>query len=181
MKTIRPVLTYADLSQFPEDGKRYEILEGVLAVSPSPSRKHQLIVWNLVNYFTRVKTALYGQAYVAPFDVVLDSYNVVQPDIFFIRTDRLAIVTETHVQGAPDLIVEVLSPTTRGRDLGAKAHLYAQFAVSEYWVIDPDSETLTVYSLTDTGYCIEEPLSKPAVVTCSLFPTIPLILADLFI
>ena len=180
MPMIRLAMTYADLAHMPDDGKRYELLEGVLTVSPSPNRKHQWVVWNLVTFFTRVKVARYGEAYVAPFDVILDMHNVVQPDVLFIRTDRLSIVTENNVQGAPDLVVEVLSPTTRDRDLTAKAHMYAQFGITEYWIVDPDDGTLRVYQLTDTGYVMEEPLTDSATWISPLFPTLPVSVSELF-
>ena len=180
MPIIRPAMTYADLAHMPDDGKRYELLEGVLTVSPSPNRKHQWVVWNLVIFFTQVKAARYGEAYVAPFDVILDTHNVVQPDVLFIRTDRLSIVTENNVQGAPDLVVEVLSPATRDRDLTAKAHLYAQFGITEYWIVDPDAETLAVYQLTDTGYAGGDPLTGSATWTSPLFSTVPVSISKLF-
>ncbi len=180
MDVIRPVLTVTDLAQLPDDGKRYEILEGDLAVSPSPSRKHQLVVWNLVNFFTQVQHAGWGRGYAAPFDVVFDEYTVTEPDVLFIRQERLSIVTDANVQGAPDLVIEVLSPSTRARDLGVKTHLYAQFHVSEYWVIDPDEATLTIYRLTDEGYQITGPFHGTDQVSTPLFPTVFLPVAQLF-
>ena len=180
MPIIRPVLTYADLAQMPDDGKRYELLEGVLAVSPAPKTKHQRCVWRLIAFFQHVEEAGYGRGYTAPVDVILDIHTVVQPDVLFIRTDRLSIVTENNVQGVPDLVVEVLSSSTRDRDLTAKAHVYAQFSVGEYWIVDPDDETLTVYRLTDAGYVTENPLTGSVPWTSPLFPDIPVTVSDLF-
>ncbi len=180
MDLIRAVFTQTDLAQLPEDGKRYEIREGDLAASPSPNRKHQLAVWNLVNFFTQVQKAGWGRGYAAPFDVVFDEYNVTVPDVLFIRKDRLSIVTDANVQGAPDLVVEVLSPSTRARDLGVKVHLYARFRVPEYWVVDPEEASVTVYRLTEEGYQVEGPFHGADEVHTPLFPDTLLTVAQLF-
>ncbi len=180
MDVIRPVFTEADLGQLPDDGKRYEILEGDLAVSPSPNRKHQRAVLRLTNFLQKMEDAGYGEVYPAPFDIVFDEYNVTEPDVLFIRTNRLSIVTDANVQGAPDLVVEVLSPSTRARDLGVKAHLYARFQVPEYWVVDPDDATLTIYQLTKDGYQVEGPFHGADQVHTPLFPTASLTVSNLF-
>ena len=181
MDIIRPTFTATDLAQLPDDGKRYEVLEGDLAVSPSPNRKHQRVVHHLHTWFTAREEAQDGQVYVAPFDVVLDDSNVTEPDLLFILTEHLHIIKEANVQGAPDLIVEVLSPSTRERDLGVKAHLYARFGVPEYWVVDPDVETLTVYHLTPDGYEVAGPFRSGETIHSTLFPNTPLNVADVFL
>ena len=180
VEVIRPVFTMADLGQLPDDGKRYEIVQGDLVVSPSPNRKHQQVVWNLVEFFNRVKRAGFGTAYIAPFDVVFDNHNVTEPDMIFVRSDRLAIITDANVQGSPDLIVEVLSPSTRERDLGVKARLYARSGVLEYWVADPEVETLATHRLTDEGYRLAGPYRAGETVQSPLFPGIILAVSDLF-
>ena len=177
---IRPIFTVDDLAQLPDDGKRYEILRGDLAVSPSPNRKHQRLVQAVYRWLYERERQEGGQAFVAPFDVIFDEYNVTEPDVLFVRAERLHIVTEAHVQGAPDLVVEVLSPSTRSRDLGVKAHLYARFHVSEYWAVDPDMNTLTIYRLTTDGYQVTGPFRVDEVVQSPLFPETALAIADLF-
>jgi Uma2 family endonuclease len=180
MALIKPVFSYEHLAQMPDDGKRYEILEGDLIVSPSPNRKHQRIVGRLFNFLSRAEQAGYGEAYVAPFDVVFDPHNAPQPDVFFVSRDRLAIVTDDNVQGAPDLIVEVLSKSTRERDLGAKLRLYARHGVRFYWVVDPDAETLQPYTLQEEGYREEPALRAGATLVCPLFPGVELAVAEVF-
>lgn len=180
MDVIRPVVSFADLRELPHDGNRYEILEGVLAVSPSPNRKHQDIVRRLAAFFIGVEAAGHGQWYPAPFDVVFSNNNVTEPDLLFVQTNRLHIITDANVQGPPDLIVEVLSSSTRDRDLGLKAHLYAQFGVPEYWVADPDTESITVHRLTENGYHRTGPFRKGETIECPLFPGLPLPIADVF-
>ncbi len=181
MDVIRPVFTAADLAQLPDDGKRYEVLEGDLAVSPSPKPKHQRIVHQLHIWFTERERAGYGKVFAAPLDVVLDDSNVTEPDLLFIRSEHLHIVKDANIQGSPDLVVEVLSPSTRERDLGVKAHLYARFGVPEYWVVDPEVETLAIYHLTSEGYEISGPFRRGETIHSDLFPGATLSVADVFL
>ncbi len=180
MDVIRPVFTAADLAQLPDDGKRYEVLEGDLAVSPSPNRKHQNVIRHLSAFFIGVESHGYGLWYPAPFDVVFDTHNVTEPDLLFVRAERLDIITDANVQASPDLVVEVLSPSTRERDMGVKSHLYARFGVPEYWIVDPEVETLAVYHLTSEGYEISGPFRRGETIHSALFPDAPLNVADVF-
>ena len=180
MDVIRPIFTVENLAQLPDDGKRYEILEGDLAVSPSPNPTHQRIVLNCAEFLRTLEHQGYGTVYTSPLDVVLDRYNVVEPDVLFVCQNRLDIVTDANVQGAPDIVVEVLSPSTRDRDLGVKGHLYARFGVREYWVIDPDDDTLTVFRLTDEGFHRHGPYHAGDQVTSPLFPDHRLMVETLF-
>ena len=177
MDIIRPIFSADDLSHMPDDGKRYEVLEGDLAVSPAPNRRHQRLVLNCVDFFRTLEQRGLGEVYTAPFDVVLDDHNVVEPDVLFVRQERLDIVTDANVQGAPDIVVEILSPDTRDRDLTVKARLYARFGVPEYWVIDPDNQTLTAYRLVDAGYQPYGPYSVGDTMVSPLFPDDPLSVA----
>jgi Uma2 family endonuclease len=126
MAIISPKLTYEHLRQLPDDGKRYEIVDGDLLVSPSPNRRHQETVGNTYAFLRRAQDAGFGKTYVAPFDVFFDHHNVTEPDVLFVSNERLGIIGENFVHGAPDIIVEVLSPGTRQRDEGVKLHLYGR-------------------------------------------------------
>ena len=180
MTVIKPTFSYEHLAQMPEDGKRYELLEGELVVTPAPSRKHQRAVGNAFAFLRRAEAAGYGEAYVAPFEVYFDRHSVTEPDAFFIRRERLGIITEAKVRGAPDLIVEVLSPGTRARDLGSKLRIYARFGVSFYWVVDPRMQTVRPYTLREGGYVVEPLLRSGDTLTCPLFPDITIDVAALF-
>ncbi len=116
----------------------------------------------------------------APLDVVFDDSNVTEPDLLFILTEHLHIIKEAHIQGAPDLVVEVLSPSTRERDLGVKAHLYARFGVQEYWIVDPEVETLAIYHLTPDGYEVAGPFRRTESIHSALFSDAPLTIAEIF-
>jgi Uma2 family endonuclease len=153
MTIVQPRLTATDLQDLPDDGKRYELLEGELAVSPAPTRKHQKVAWRVVTFLDRAEAAGFGVGYAAPFEVYFDEYDAAQPDVLFVRADRLDIVREDRIEGAPDLVVEILSPSTRRRDLRVKLHLYARFGVPFYWIIDADATTVQPYSLTPHRIC----------------------------
>lgn len=147
--TTRP-LTYDDLLQMPDDGKRYEIIDGELYVSPSPIPKHQELLGRL-HVIMSLFVAEHGQGkvYVAPLDVRLAEHDVVEPDMLFISTERIGIIGETMITGAPDLVIEVLLPSTRARDESLKADLYARAGVQEYWLVDPQAQTLVIHTLED--------------------------------
>jgi Uma2 family endonuclease len=146
-------LTYDDFLLFPDDGKRHELIDGEHYVTPSPSRKHQAIVWNLtVRIGTYLEANPVGRAFGAPFDVVFSQFDVVEPDLLFISNARLEVLTTKNVQGAPNLVVEIGSPSTRQRDETIKRKLYERFGVEEYWVIDPEIETIAVYKRVGEAY-----------------------------
>ncbi len=180
MDIIRPIFSAEDLAQMPDDGKRYEVLEGDLAVSPSPNPQHQRIVLRCASFFQTLEQLGLGQVFTAPLDVVFDHHNVVEPDVLFVCQEHLNIVTDVNIQGPPDVAVEILSPGTRERDLTVKVRLYARFGVPEYWIVDPDNQTLTVYRLTADGYQPWGPYFPHETVTSPLFPDYPLSVTALF-
>ena len=142
-------LTYADYCNTPDD-ERWELLHGELTMAPSPTTAHQTILFNLARLLADfAEEASLGQVFVAPFDVVLSDTNVVQPDIVFISRDRMRMLTEANIRGAPDLVVEVMSPSTASRDWRDKLDLYAEHGVQEYWVVDPDGQRVWVMSRVD--------------------------------
>ncbi len=139
--------TYDDYLKTPDD-KRYELIEGELIMTPSPVTYHQWISKNILyelESVIRVKKT--GKVFYAPCDVHLDNENVFQPDIMFISKERLSIIGEKNVQGAPDLVVEILSEATAYNDLIKKKKLYAKFGVREYWIVDPGEKSVEIYSL----------------------------------
>jgi len=176
---LRP-LTYEDLVQIPEDGKRYEIIGGELVVTAAPVKKHQKLSYRLSRVIgDHVDERRLGELYYAPVDVRLSTNGIVQPDLLFIRRDRLDIYLPSGlVEGAPDLVVEILSPSTRGVDLVRKAALYAREGVPEYWVADPDAPALTVYALREGRY---EPVpAEPGTARSLVLPDLVVDLEALF-
>jgi Uma2 family endonuclease len=144
---------YKDYAALPDDGHRYEIVDGVLYIAPSPNRSHQNTAFEIASYLrTHVKLTELGQVYIAPFDVELNPQTVVQPDVIVVLNHNLDRITETRIIGAPDLVVEVSSPGTVGYDREKKQRNYARAGVPEYWIADPWSRTVEVLSLVAGSY-----------------------------
>ena len=147
------VLTYADYAALPDDGKRYEVLDGRLCVTPAPGRKHQRVVLRLATLLdAHVTVNALGEVDIAPFDVVLGDRNVVQPDIIFVSTDQLPSFSHRGLEGAPTLAVEVLSPSTTRADRNTKLEIYARHGVPYYWIVDPDARAIDVHVRAGTSY-----------------------------
>ncbi len=164
-------LTYDDYVNLPDDGKRYEILDGELAVTPSPLIRHQRISANLhiaLEHYVRENDR--GTLLYAPVDVILDRSTVAVPDLVFVSKKRSAIVTERAIEGAPDLIVEILSPSTSRRDRGVKMKLYQRFGVAHYWIVDPVRCRLETRELGARGYRLVATYEGDAEATSSLLP-----------
>ena len=143
----RVKLTYDDFLLFPDDGQRHELIDGEHYVTPLPNMKHQAFSGNL---FFLIRSWLeahpVGRIFYAPFDVVFTNFDVVEPDLLYISHRRAAeILTEKHVTGAPEVVIEIGSPSTKQRDVTIKLRLYERCGVPEYWVVDPDARTVRVY------------------------------------
>jgi len=148
-------LTYEDYAQLPDDGRRYEIIEGVLYVSPSPSTRHQIAAVELTTTLNvHVRSRRLGRVIAAPMDVLLSPVSVVQPDILYISRARRHILTEANVQGAPDLVVEVISPSSTATDQTTKRQLYAQYGVPHYWVVHPINRWVRAFELRGADYVV---------------------------
>jgi Uma2 family endonuclease len=147
----QPKLTYEDYTSFPDDGIRRELIDGEVHVTPSPVTRHQRIALRLARQLAdHVDQHQAGEVFIAPFDVLLSEHDVVQPDIVFVATPHAGIVTEANLQGAPTLVVEVVSdPRT---DRVRKRDLYARHGVPEYWIVDPDADRVEVYGLEGSAY-----------------------------
>lgn len=174
---------YDDYLDFPNDGKRHEIIDGEHYVTPSPSTRHQGIALRLAtllqNFLDKNKA---GRLFIAPCDVVLSEVDVVQPDLVFVPAGRLSIVTPENIRGVPELVIEIVSETSRKTDEIIKRKLYERHGVSEYWVIDPVVETAKVYRLQEKGYLRAAELSRESGDTLftPLLPELKISLAELF-
>jgi Uma2 family endonuclease len=180
----RTKLTYEDFLSFPDDGKRHELIDGEHYVTPSPSSAHQHIVAN-IHFVLRsyLETRPLGVAMLAPFDIVLSQFDVVEPDlIYFTRERYREVVGAKNAQGPPNLAVEVLSPGTRRNDEVTKRKLYERTGVAEYWVVDPEIEVIKVYRLDGGSYTrgAELSLERDDVLASPLFPELSLTLAAIF-
>ena len=157
--------TYEDYLNTPED-KRYELLDGELAVTPAPGELHQSVSILLGSkLFQFASENNLGRVYHAPFDVVLSDLDVVQPDLLFVSNERGGIITPENVQGAPDLIVEILSASTATRDTTFKRVLYARHGVGEYWMVDTEEKSITVLLPGERGLVVADVYGKGETLT----------------
>jgi Uma2 family endonuclease len=171
--------TYEDLLAMPDDGNRYELIFGEIVMSPAPKTKHQRVQMLLSRKLSdHAFTHRLGELFSAPLDVKFSMYSVVQPDLVFVSRARANIVTEDCIDGAPDLIVEILSPSTRSRDLVKKAALYADHGVPEYWIVDPDSETVVVNVWQDGLYHALQPAG--GLVRSNVFSDLQVTMGEIF-
>ncbi|HET9368602.1 MAG TPA: Uma2 family endonuclease [Vicinamibacterales bacterium] len=153
MKSTSPAkLTYEDLLRSPDDGLRHELIDGEHYVTPSPNLPHQRLVGRL---FLAIHDCLtrtgQGEVLLSPLDVVLSDHDVVEPDLLVVLRDQTEILTPQHVRGAPAVVIEVLSAGTKRRDETIKWHLYDRVGVREYWLVDPDAASATVWARTEAG------------------------------
>ena len=186
MKPANPgvKLTYDDFLQFPEDGKRHELIDGEHYVTPAPIRKHQAIVMSLGSLiWAYLQQHPIGRVFGAPLDVIFSHFDVVEPDVLFITHERMReLEPSPWIKGAPNLVVEVGSPSTRTRDETIKHQLYERFGVDEYWVIDPELVTIKVYRRSADRYerVAELSLENRDVLTTPLLPELDLPLTKIF-
>lgn len=175
--------TYEDYLLFPNDGKRHEIIDGDHFITPAPNTKHQRVSGYLFNALANfLKGRKSGEAFAAPYDVILSDEDIVEPDLLFVSAARAAIITEQDIQGPPDLVVEILSNSTRKTDEVVKRKLYERYGVREYWIVDPELKTVKIYRLTDQGYVRAAEFAREANETLStpLLPGFQAPLAELF-
>ena len=174
-----PKFTYDDYLLLPED-KHYELIEGELIMVPSPGFKHQEILLTLAQVLSKfVKENNLGKIIIAPFDVVLASTDVVQPDILFVSRERFSIITEENIQGSPDLVVEILSSNPE-KDTVIKRKLYAKFGVREYWIVDPAIKNIEVMELEEKGFRTLGFFKTKNVLTSKIFPGLNLKISQVF-
>jgi len=154
-------LTYEDYCRFPDDGRRHEILDGVHYVSPSPLDRHQLVLRNLSTLFhVFLRESRLGEYRFAPSDVFLGEHDIVQPDLYVLRAKSLGKMEPKGCRGAPDLVIEVLSPSTTIHDLRRKKPRYQALGVREYWVVDPLAQRVEVYRREGDG-APPQPFARP--------------------
>jgi Uma2 family endonuclease len=177
--TLTQRKTVADYNRLPE-GTPIQLINGEFVMSPSPIRAHQRIInllsWQLTGL---VEEKQLGEVYTAPFDVHVTRGDVYQPDILFVSTEHLEYVQDDGVHGPPDLVIEVLSPSTAGYDLLLKKDAYEQFGVTEYWIVDPKDRTLECF--VHTGNEFENVFAGNSGTVCSkVLPEFCVNLAQLF-
>ena len=178
---VIPKLTYEEFRRLPDDGKRYELIGGEVHLTPAPHTKHQYVVHNLdIPLSVYVQKNKLGDVWTAPLDVRLSGDTALQPDLIFVSDARAEIIQEDWIAGAPDLVVEVLSPSTAAYDRATKLPAYAEAGVPEFWLIDSQAKTVEVLKLQGKKYFVDAILAGDQVLTSNLFPGWQLPLRDLF-
>lgn len=175
-------VTYDMYADMPDDGQRYEIIDGILELmTPGPSTNHQIICGE-IGYRLMSNCRSDYLIYHAPLDVILSDINVVQPDLIMIHRSRLHIVTKRGVEGAPDLVVEVLSPGSRKRNRVIKQGVYAEHGVPEYWIVDADARTLELYRLFEgeSSYALIDVFEGNDAVASDRLPCVSFMASDIF-
>ncbi|HVO23262.1 MAG TPA: Uma2 family endonuclease [Candidatus Margulisiibacteriota bacterium] len=181
-KEHRGSLTYRDLWHTPEDGNRYEIINGEVYVTPPPYTVHQRVSRNLERILDRHVTENdLGEVLHAPVGVVLEKPSGVQPDIIFIAKARLSIIQEKAVFGAPELVVEIVSSSTASRDRSLKKELYARTGVQHYWRLDPRKQVLQAFHLERGAYVLAAEHSGAAIFRPALFPRLVVRLGEVWV
>jgi Uma2 family endonuclease len=181
MAIHRVVLTYEDYLARPDDGRRYEILDGEVAVTATPAISHQVLLGNLYWVLRgHVQPRGLGQVYLAPVTVILANTTVVEPDLVYVDTSRAGLVTDRGIRGAPTLAIEVLSPSTSPNDRGPKLQLYARYGIPYYWIADTNARGLEGYALEAGAYRLAARLQGDARAALPPFPDLVLGLDELW-
>ena len=182
VNTNFPPLTVENYKLLPETGPRYQLIQGDLYMAPAPNRFHQEISRNLqFELHSYLKRNPIGKLFDAPFDVYLDEINVFQPDIIIVLNERLGILTEAGAEGAPHLVIEILSPKTRRLDLVNKKQEYARAGVKELWIIDPEPRTIMIHQFALDGVEKIRQIDQEDTLSTELLPGFNLVVATLFV
>jgi Uma2 family endonuclease len=171
VKVLRPRVSFADLERAPEDGRRYELYDGEVFVVPAPVPRHQVVQQLIAEMLRTYATRHGGFSVASPIDIVFSDYDVLQPDVVFFSAARATLIDLDHViRHAPDLCVEVLSPSTQATDRGKKMQMFARYGVGAYWIVDPGTTSIEVYELAGTAYALSKTVSGDTVLTSRTLP-----------
>jgi Uma2 family endonuclease len=182
MATSRPKVrfTYSDYCLLPDD-KRYELIDGDLYMAPAPLIRHQVILRTLLSLlWPFVRDNGLGQVYSSPVDVIFSNEDVFQPDLLFVAAGREGIVTERACEGPPDLVIEILSPSTGQRDRELKRKVYANYGVKEYWLVDPENDSVQVLRLAEVDFADCGIFRSGSSLTTPLLPGLELLVSEVF-
>ncbi|HEY0826556.1 MAG TPA: Uma2 family endonuclease [Bacilli bacterium] len=165
-------MTYGEYADLPDDGNRYELVEGFLEMmSPSATTKHQMISFQIQK---KLAQSCEHEYFIlnAPLDVILSPKEVRQPDLVMIHRGRIHIMKKYGIEGAPDLVVEILSLSSIKRDKVNKLKSYAYYAIPEYWIVDPGNGTLEQYVLQDKSYELVEVYTEDEIIKSNHIPCV---------
>jgi Uma2 family endonuclease len=177
----RGVLTYRDYAALPDDGRRYELHDGELSVTPAPGTRHQRVIGAMyVLLRAHVEARRLGEVFLSPIDCILSDTTVVEPDLVYVDPARAHLVSARAIEGAPTLAVEVLSPATTTLDRSRKRELYARYQIPYYWIVDPEARTVEAYGLVEGRYALLGRVSGSQAVALPPFPDLAFAPASLW-
>ncbi len=182
MFAVKEKQTIKDYKLLPE-GAPYQLIEGELVMTPSPTTFHQIISGNLFGKMRdRVKEKGEGLVLFAPIDIYLDDENVFQPDLVFISKQRRDIIKDDGIHGAPDMVIEILSPSTAYYDIKKKYKMYEKFSVKEYWIVDPEMKGVELFSLTEQSkFLLSASLTEQGTVKSGILNGFEMTLEEIFL
>src|SRR5215218_1885409 len=161
VERVQPRVSFADLERAPEDGRRYELYDGEVYVVPAPIPRHQVVQHTAAEALRAICRQHGGFAVGSPIDIVFSDYDVLQPDVVYFGPTRAHLVDlDRAIRDAPDLCVEILSPSTEATDRGRKMQMFARSGVPEYWIVDPVKETIEVHRLQAGSYVLAQRAAK---------------------
>ena len=180
-RSPKKVYTYQDYLDLPEDGKRYEVINGELVMAPAPNTSHQKVSVKLEFAIEKfLEKDNIGTLLHAPIAVVLSETVVLQPDIVFIANENSGIITEKNLSGAPDLIIEIVSPSSGYYDLIEKKEIYEKFGVKEYWIVDPRNRWLEIYFNENDKFRLMQRVEKTGIANSIVLPGFKIQLETIF-
>jgi len=181
VEKVRPRVCFADLERTPEDGRRYELYDGEVFVVPAPIPRHQVVQQLIAEALRRHASAHGGFSVDSPIDIVFSDYDVLQPDVVLFTAARARLGDlDRVIRDAPDLCVEILSPSTEATDRGRKMQMFARYGVGEYWIADPSARTIEVYALGGNEYALTQCAGHGDVVASHILPDLVLRIHDVF-
>jgi len=178
--TVQKKLTYSDYAAV-DDGYRYELINGELIMVPGPSSFHQRINKKLLLILDEfIESNSLGELFIPPMDVVLDDNNTFQPDIFIILHENISKIKENAIYGAPDFVVEIISPSSVINDRHKKKELYEKFGVKEYWIVDIKNETVEVFQNNNFHFELFSYVYQKGKILSNLFPELDITIESIF-
>ena len=184
MQPTRPVVvpyTYAEYAALPSDGRRWEVIDGDFEVTPAPAPRHQTVSRRLqFELMKQLEETGVASVFDAPIDVILSDTDVLQPDLAILRSERLHFVSDRGIEGPPDIVVEILSPSSRVMDRRVKPRTYARCAVPEYWIVDGELGQVEIHRLGAEGFALEMRYDRASTLMTPSFPEVKVDLSHVF-
>ena len=184
MQPVRPArlpYSYEDYTALPNDGRRWEVIDGELEVNPAPVPRHQIVSRRLQFELMRVlEEPGIAQIFNAPIDLILSDGNILQPDLLVLSRDREHLISERGIEGPPNIVAEILSPSTKVLDQRVKKRTYARFSVPEYWIVDPVGGHVELFRLSADEYVLEQRFDRASVLITPSFGEVQIELAKVF-